>query len=202
MQYLKDDMRNNIIENALCEFNLKGFKGASMRSIARNSGSSVGNIYKYFRGKEELFESIIGPVYNEVMDYISRFDRVELNYKADSIFYDLTEKLMEIFKENSIELSILLNKSAGSSYDNCKTAFINFITKIITGVMEYKLYLQGKKLKDNYVIYLVSYSMVESISMILNEKKDGNEVRKLILNLIDIFYTGMVDKLDSTDYNK
>lgn len=202
MQYQKDEMKNNIIEKALDEFSRKGFEGASMRRIAKSSGSSVGNIYKYFRSKEELFETIIGPVYSEVMDYISRFDRVELNYKADSIFFELSEKLMEIFTKSSAELSILLNKSAGSRYENCKTAFIDFITKIITDVMEYKLSVQGKKLKDNYVIYLVSHSLVESICIILNEKKDGSEVKRLIINLIDIFYTGMADKLDSTDYSK
>lgn len=199
MQYLKDEMRNNIIEKALDEFGRKGFEGASMRRIAKSSGSSVGNIYKYFRSKEELFETIIGPVYNEVTDYISRFDRVELNYKADSIFFNLSEKLMEIFTKSSVELSILLNKSDGSRYENCKAAFVSFITKIITDVMEYKLSVQGKRLKDNYVIYLVSNSLVESISIILNEKRDGTEVKKLILNLIDIFYTGMEEKLDSEE---
>lgn len=199
MQYLKFEVRNSIVEEALKEFMEKGYKGASIRNIARKSNTSVGNIYKYFESKEDLYENLIGSVYHRLMDYINQFDKVELNEKAQLIFYELMEKIMEIFNENSTEIAILLNRSSGSKYENCKSIFVDFITRIVTESMKYELSMKGKRLGDSFVIYLVSYSLVESIAIIVKERHDGEEVRKLILNMIDIFFTDIVNKLDSVD---
>jgi AcrR family transcriptional regulator len=197
MQYLKDEIRNNIMKEALKEFKQKGYKGSSIRTIAKNSTTSVGNFYKYFDSKDHLYENLMESVYVRLMDCIKQFDRVELNDKAEDTFYQLMERLMEIFAQNSTELAVLLNKSEGSKYENCKKNFIAFVFKIVTDYMKYKLSLEGKKLKDNFIIYLLSNSLVESIAIILQEKDDGAEVKKLILNLIDIFYMDTVNKLDS-----
>ncbi len=196
MQYLKDEVRTSIVKEALKEFRRFGYKGASIRSIAKNSNTSVGNIYKYFHSKEDLYENLIGAVYHRLIDYIKQFDKVELNDKAEHIFYELMEKIMEIFNESSIETTILLNKSEGSKYENCKSTFVDFVTRIVTETMKYELSLQGKKLKDNFIIYLISYSLVESIAIILEERSDGAEVRRLIVNIIDIFYNDIKNKLD------
>ena len=196
MQYLKDEVRKNIVEEALIEFKQRGYKDTSIRSIAKNSKTSVGNFYKYYHGKGDLYENLINPVYDKLMDYINRFDEVSVSEKTDDIFYELMEKILEIFKESSTELTILLNKSEGSKYENCKKDFVDFTTKIVSQRMEYELSLQGKKLKNNFIIYLISYNLVESISIILREKEDGIEVRKFILDIIDIFYSNIISKLD------
>jgi AcrR family transcriptional regulator len=197
MQYLKDEIRNSIIKEALKEFKELGYKGASIRSIAKKSKTSVGNMYKYFESKEELYESLIGSVYHKLMNYISQFDKVQLNDKAEDIFYELMEKIIEIFDESSCEIAILLNNSNGSRYENCKSVFTDFITSIVTEMMKYKLFLKNKKLKDNFIIYIISYSLVESIAVIVKEREAGDEVRKLILSLIDIFYSDIESKLES-----
>jgi hypothetical protein len=199
MQYLKDEVRNSMAKEALKEFMEKGYEGASIRSIAKKSNTSVGNIYKYFSSKEDLYENLIGSVYHRLMDYISKFDKVELNEKAQIIFYELVEEIMEIFNDSSAEISILLNQSKGSKYENCKSIFIGFITRIVTERMQYELSLTGKKLRDNFIIYVISCSLVESIAIIVREKQDGEEVKKLIVNLIDLYYTDIINKLDSED---
>ena len=49
-----------VIENAAKELFIKqGFHATSMRDIARDSAVSLGNLYNYYRTKEEIFESII-----------------------------------------------------------------------------------------------------------------------------------------------
>ncbi len=197
MQYLKDEVRNSIAVAALKEFKELGYEGASIRNIAKRANTSVGNIYKYFKSKEDLYENLIGSVYYKLMDYINQFHKVEINDKAEEIFYGLMEKIMEIFNDNSTEIAILLNKSNGSKYENCKSTFVDFITRIVAETVNYEMSLQGRRLKDNFIIYLISNSLVESISIILEEREDGAEVRRLILNIIDIFYMNLKDKLDS-----
>ena len=196
MQYLKYKVRINIVEQALNEFKQMGYKGTSIRSIAKNSKTSVGNFYKYFHSKDDLYEKLIGSVYEKLMDYINQFDKVEVNDQADEIFYELMEKIMDIVKVSSTEITILLNKSEGSKYENCKKTFVDFITRIVSQKMKYELSLKGMHLKSNFIIYLLSYNLVESISIILREKEDASEVRKLIIDIIDIFYGDITGKLD------
>jgi AcrR family transcriptional regulator len=48
-----------IEDAALRVFTRLGFHGTSVRDIAKESGVSIGNLYNYYRTKEEIFESII-----------------------------------------------------------------------------------------------------------------------------------------------
>lgn len=188
-------MRSRIAESALMEFREKGYSGASIRNIAKNSGTSPGNIYKYFHGKDDLYENLIGSVFSKVTECIGQFRKVDLDENAEAVFYELMGNILGIIEESSLELSILLNKSAGSKYENCKNTFIDLITDIVAGSVNHELAAKGKTLKDGFIIYLLSNSMVESISIILQEKEDSSEAKSLILDLIDIFFRDLAEKL-------
>jgi AcrR family transcriptional regulator len=44
---------------ALRLFIQRGFYGTSVRDIAQEAGVSLGNVYNYYRGKEQLFQSLV-----------------------------------------------------------------------------------------------------------------------------------------------
>ena len=48
-------VRARIVDSALRVFAEKGYHGATIGDVVRDSGLSVGAIYTYFRGKDELF---------------------------------------------------------------------------------------------------------------------------------------------------
>lgn len=197
MQYLKEEIRNRIIATALKEFKEKGYNAASIRNIAKNSGTSVGNLYKYFLSKDDLYEHAIGKVYKELLNYFSQIKKVEINEKTERILSEFLDKILELFEQSSTELSVLLNQSEGSKYENCKNVFIEFITKTVADTMNYELSLKGLKLKDNYLLYLLSNNLVESISLILRDIEDVAEVKRLILNILDIFYAHLAENLEN-----
>ncbi len=62
-----DANRGKIERVALKLFCAQGFHGTSMREIADRSRVSLGNIYNYYKTKDELFTSIVGH-YGEVMN--------------------------------------------------------------------------------------------------------------------------------------
>jgi TetR/AcrR family transcriptional regulator len=66
------DRRAQILEAAFKEFSAKGFKGATIKSIARAAGlQSPALIYWYFPDKEALFREVLGtqvPVLRAVRD--------------------------------------------------------------------------------------------------------------------------------------
>jgi AcrR family transcriptional regulator len=60
MARIRDEMkRQKIIETAKSLFAKKGFAACSISDIVEESGLSVGAIYTYFDGKEDIFRAII-----------------------------------------------------------------------------------------------------------------------------------------------
>jgi len=62
LQHTKEEIRNRILEAAEIEFDENGYGGASMRKIVARAGTSLGNLYRYYANKEELFLCIVEPV--------------------------------------------------------------------------------------------------------------------------------------------
>ena len=62
MQTLKDDIRQRIIATARAEFIAHGVRCTSIRTVARKSGVAVGNLYNYFKSKDELFCEVLRPL--------------------------------------------------------------------------------------------------------------------------------------------
>lgn len=58
-QVLKPSVRDAILRAAAVAFARDGFHGASMAAIAREAGVSAGNVYRYFGGKQALFEAVL-----------------------------------------------------------------------------------------------------------------------------------------------
>lgn len=75
MQYTKQEVRNRILTSARQEFYEKGYEGAAMRSIAAAAGTSLGNLYRYYKNKQELYAAVVGSVVDECVDRTEkRFD--------------------------------------------------------------------------------------------------------------------------------
>lgn len=72
LQYTKTEVRNRILASAQQEFYERGYEGAAMRSIAAASGSSLGNLYRYYANKQELYAAVVGGVVDECVERTER----------------------------------------------------------------------------------------------------------------------------------
>ena len=70
MQVLKEEVKQKIKKAALSEFEENGYQRTSMRSIASGAGVTVGNLYRYFKDKDDLFQVIIRPAFQEIYKFI------------------------------------------------------------------------------------------------------------------------------------
>ncbi len=80
--------RRQVLEAAGHCFRHHGFHGCSMAQIATQSGMSVGHIYRYFAGKDEIIKAIVQRNLEEVT---SRF--VELERAPGSLFQALVDEV-------------------------------------------------------------------------------------------------------------
>lgn len=95
-QVLKEELRNRILTSAKKELLEKGVRDASMRSIAFNSGMTVGNLYRYFKGKDELIMFIVSPALEQLNEIIQNktHDRLSLFQQTSSLGLSKQEMMM------------------------------------------------------------------------------------------------------------
>ena len=118
---LKETTRQAILDAARSEFQKKGYENASMRTIAEKAGITVGNIYRYFKDKDDLNAHIISDVSERIekifnslkLNALSKEPRV-FNMTTDPIQLEkmmnqLSGLLVELFFEKEEEFKILLN---------------------------------------------------------------------------------------------
>lgn len=55
----REEKTRHILDSALMVIARRGLSGAKISDIAEMAGVSVGNIYKYFDSKEEMFEALV-----------------------------------------------------------------------------------------------------------------------------------------------
>lgn len=81
------EQKKGRIEDAAKQlFITQGFHATSMRNIAASAGTSLGNVYNYYRTKEEILESIIAS-YQTVVDTRLRsiFEQIDAPLEPESL---------------------------------------------------------------------------------------------------------------------
>ena len=73
----KEQRRDKILQAALECFSTKGYYASTVDDIVKSCGLSKGAVYNYFKGKEEIFLSL-------------------LEQRSETILHDLKERLAEI----------------------------------------------------------------------------------------------------------
>lgn len=189
MQYLKEEIRNNIIAAAIKEFTERGYHSASMRVIAADAGAAIGNVYRYFKNKDELFNTIVEPVYirftSMVFDlYMPQESVPEMHLMTE----DITDKIMEFYDEYAVELLILIDKSNGSKYEDIKEELIRLINYRIKSELTPILKEKGIVIKDDYILYIISATFMEGIFMVIRKYREQSKIKELIGQLLIVFF--------------
>jgi AcrR family transcriptional regulator len=185
MQYLKEDVRDAILGAAMKEFREKSFLEASMRSIAKISGVTVGNIYRYFKNKDDLFNYIMDPVWSEVTRLIY------IDFNKDTVNFQISEivsAIMDIYKKYDVELYILLNNSRGSKYENVKQELVDLIYNRTCNELLPLTKIENKELNDKFILKVISNLIVDGYFLIVTEVGNNmeriNELSHQLLNIM------------------
>ena len=142
-QVLKDDIRDSIISSAKEEFLEHGFEGSSMRRIAQKSRMTVGNLYRYFKNKDDLNSFIVSPTYAAINNIVMDLTGGAVSLGSDNPVFSasvadlkemltaLSDRLVDIYKSHRVELNILM---MGSRLNKDLTNwFAGMIASIISG---------------------------------------------------------------------
>ena len=193
MQYLKEEIRESIIEAATEEFFRKGYEKASMRAIAADAGMTVGNMYRYFRNKDELFTSVTGPVYEQIVYFIQHHE--------DNLPEDFEEHLEGFISQQTAILSgfadrfrremlILLEGSRGSPYENARGQIQSYLASHMEEHIE-EIYPPEQLTQIMPMGRILSVSIIEGIAEILRTSK-GSAIARMVAEYLNVFMYGTI----------
>lgn len=200
MQILKEDVRNKILAAALKEFKDNGYEKASMRKIAKSANLTAGNLYRYFKNKEDLFYHVIRPAYERFVWMATEFkkeDRV-----IDENFLEAYLKIEEIQIKHRDALLILLHKSKGSKYENIKTEFIELLKNRFKKIILLNTNTKTPIKYSDSFLSVISRSIIEGLVAIMEESTDEEDIKKVTKLYIELFIQnvimGLLNNLNTT----
>lgn len=122
-----------ILKCAAQEFLEKGYRDASLRVIASNAQTTTGSIYTRFGDKEGLFEAIVEPVVNGVMEIFCgiqesfhEFDAKTQKERVNEYSFQGMETFLDYIYAHFDEFRLLLDASHGTKFQN----FVDELTRI------------------------------------------------------------------------
>ena len=146
MQYKKEEVKQRIVTAAINEFEKYGFNGALTKNIAKQSNVPVGNLYRYFSSKSEMFDAAVEQVYNNFPYIINRIYEKEKDksFKVKDLAKDIAASIMDIYNQYSKQLIILVFKSKDTKYCNFMQEIYELITKLLLEKFFDKDNVQGR----------------------------------------------------------
>ena len=199
-QIQKDEVREAIVRSAKEEFLAHGYEKASMRSIAVHSRMTVGNLYRYFKSKEELNSTIVSPTYSAINSLVEKLtggkvhlgrDAEALPQSADelrSMLKALSDGLVDIYRKHRIEVNILM---MGSKLNKELT---EWFSSIIAGLIA-KYYNYSE---DDSTVMVLSKCYADAIfggiRTILSEAPADDEKLKNVIRIYLDTYVTLLDK--------
>ena len=186
MQVLKDNIRLKIKLAAKNAFVENGFKNVTMRKIASDSDMTVGNIYRYYKNKEELFEDILMPSLKAILELAN-------NNIMDSVFQpiDHISKMIDLFlnihNKYEDELFILVNGCEGSSIDTPINSVVKIISSNVKSIISNFTNVKSEEVDVDFMSKIVSESIVESYIKILYNFSNDKDRRSHMLSYIRVY---------------
>ncbi len=195
MRIFKDDKYGAILNAARDEFVKEGYKGASMRSIARGAGVGLSNLYNYFNGKDELYAAVVGPVKDEWFAFITRL-LAEENIDSDMLLIfghceEVVDDYICMIERYKEELRLLLFHSDGSSMCGFREAFTDHITQANYGYMvSERKYLPELKNISVFFIRVMSAWLVSVIGEVVTHDLDRDAMREFFKEYFRFTFAG------------
>lgn len=199
-QTLKEEARQAIVESAKQEFLEKGYKGASMRSIAKKSHMTVGNLYRYFKNKEDINLSIVAPTFKEIdsalksltSNNVSMETRV-FNLKPDinqlkDVLDNLADKLVDIYQNHKTEFNILMLHS------RLNEEITAWFSEVVNSLISQSFVMEGLNKDKDTLARAYSESLFTGLKVLFRDADDDMGILKV---LVKTYLRSFVYMLDS-----
>ena len=196
MQVLKEDIRGRILAVAEQRFGQQGYSKTSMREIAGAVGVGVGNIYNYFRNKDELFCEVVRPVLHAMEAMLQEHHGIRgedvMTMRSEKYLKACIDEYVSLIETHRSLLEILLFRAQGSSLEHFRESY----TDRSTGLVKAWFAAMKKKYPDintavsDFIIHLHTVWMFTLFEEIIMHRVKPREMKQVIAEYIRFETTG------------
>lgn len=200
IQVKKENIKEALLETARQEFLKKGFKGASLRKIVKNSGTNLGNFYNYFTNKEALFIHLIEEEYANFMklmlnhqeidvpDYLLRTTDIKI---WKDMIYHIINEMMPNLTNNFV---LLVECSSGTKYEGIKERIVLSLSE------HFSEHLKSMNTDDDEdFAYVIALQLLNGFIYIIKTNDDTNTRKKLLCEYLLFFFVGSMGIINNYD---
>ena len=203
MHFKKSYNSDDILKTAEKLFLKNGFSRTSMRDIAEKSGVGLGNIYNYFKNKDEIFCRIVEPVVKTLENETDKHHDPE---NSDLFFTELqtmsaqyisrqAEAYLTLIKKHRRQMELLFFRAEGSSMEKFFERFTDRTTekvKLFLSALNQKL-PQAAHTFDDFTIHIHTVWMITFFREIIMHKISLEKARNIISDYITFESAGWLE---------
>lgn len=133
----KEEMRRAILAAMAEELADVGFEKTTLLSVAARAGTSIGNLYKYFDDKQQLFEEAVPRAVASQLASLVRARVEALGVERDVRGLDdahpyevAAEELLRFALAHRAQVRFLLERASGTSYASFGDDLVDDLTKL------------------------------------------------------------------------
>ncbi|GMQ62580.1 TetR/AcrR family transcriptional regulator [Vallitalea maricola] len=206
-QVLKDDIKNRILHVAVDMFKNYGYAKTSMKNIATEAKVAVGNLYRYFNSKEDLYNEIIKEFVDKVNNIIKENTHNMVNLEdMEEDVYDLVGKLEDypnylgvypMVSKICYDLSEYINKNrdkaiiffqSSKEVPSSRLNLIEIIQKVLYGKI--KKDMNKTYLEDEDKLYACSLAkgFYETLSYMVINMEESFDMADLMNKVVKLYF--------------
>lgn len=183
MRVLRDDKYKSILGAARKEFIQRGFKDASMRTIAKEANVGLSNIYNYFTNKDEIFLEIVSPARDDLFSFVKEKHTekyIDFNFMSTLAYQEeIVDVYIQLLIKYKEEIRLLLFQSQGSTMENFRETLTEYLTDVSNNhkTIVKKHYPQVHDVSSFFTHTLCAF-MVSIVGEIVTHDMDKHKIRE------------------------
>ncbi|OAB42354.1 TetR/AcrR family transcriptional regulator [Paenibacillus glacialis] len=189
VQVLKDELRQAILRNAQDEFMEYGYAAASIKRIADKVGMSAGNLYRYYAGKEALFDAVVNPVFHE-LELVIRSNVKEPSNEGN-IFELVVHALTDIIGSIRKPLLILIDSSKGTKHEDAVLKLHKMMVDNVASHLEAYNSAQGRKVFTEQAAWPISVAFMQGYFEIVRRHPNTDDCNSMVRQYVLFWYQGL-----------
>ena len=197
-QTLKTEIKDRINDAAFQVFFRKDYRSAKMSEIANEASISVGNIYRYYKNKENLFYQIIPP---EQVSNIKKMlkKRIQAAYGINDLkkldqeaqYWKIFEEQLQFMLEYRQMIVILLCNSRGTIYEDFKDELIDLMKTLTRKYLKSIRANEKRTPETDFTMDLIYNHLIDVIVKTLSKFEDRKKANLIIRKFLSYHLAGL-----------
>ena len=194
------ETKARLLESARAEFIAKGYQGASLRTICKNSGVTTGALYFFFKDKDDLFTSLVSPQITALKAMLTEHMRQELlalehgeDASLANEFRDDTYVArmgLHLLYENYDLFLLLITGSYGSSQEHFVDELVEIAEQHYRTLSDRQAALLGVKAPDDYTIHWMAHMQIDAFVHLLTHEPDEEKAMNHLQSILQYMLCG------------